>query len=258
MADESHLDDKYFVDDTKYNCPYCKRGHVSYAVETVQKFNWDDSKDAWAIFVKCGSCGRLSLHLSFKGIAKYIRNPHGSNRLGFVRKDDIDDALVHSIPSSFHTIDERIPRKIREPLAEAEGCLRSNFLTGASACARKVVFELAADQNAEGDDYETRIKSLKVKLPQVDPTYFDTLVTVHEMTSSKVHEDAYDGWESKHLRVILGALREVLREVYVVPEERKTKRQALLELKQRLLSGKDDAASAAADEAEDEELGEEA
>jgi hypothetical protein len=32
--------------------------------------------------------------------------------------------------------------------------------------------------NAEGERYDDRIKSLKTKLPTVDPAYFDTLLTI--------------------------------------------------------------------------------
>ena len=88
-------------------------------------------------------------------------------------------------------------------MTEAEGCLKSNFLTGASACARKMVYELAIIEGAEGDNYEDRIKSLKGKRTDVEEDYFDTLLTIQQVTSTKVHEKSYDGWESKHLRLML-------------------------------------------------------
>lgn len=128
-------------------------------------------------------------------------------------------------------MDSRIPRELRELLAEAEGCLKSNFLTGASACVRKVVYELALKMNAVGDHYDDRIKSLKTRLPSIDSTYFDTLLTIQEVTSDKVHEDSYDGWESKHLRLILSSLLEILNEIFVVPAVREEKRKSILTLK---------------------------
>ncbi len=123
-------------------------------------------------------------------------------------------------------------------MTEAEGCLKSNFLTGASVCARKIVYELAVLHKATGDNYEDRVKSLKIIIPNVDPTYFDTLLTIQQVASTKVHEESYDGWESKHLRLILSALSEVLTEIYVVPAIREEKRKAILDLKSEIIDGK--------------------
>ncbi len=43
-----------------------------------------------------------------------------------------------------------------------------NFLTGASSCARKAIYELLVIERAEGADYETRRKSLKPKYPLME------------------------------------------------------------------------------------------
>lgn len=66
----------------------------------------------------------------------------------------LDDAMFYSVPTSFFVLDERVPHVLRDLLTEAEGCLKSNFLTGASACARKIVYELAQIENATGDSKE--------------------------------------------------------------------------------------------------------
>ncbi len=233
MPDHSFLDAKYFVDRSKFNCPYCNRRHVAYQIENVRSFDWNDTKKCWVIFVKCQSCGNESMHLSSKNITSYVGR-------GYVFDSgiEIDDEIFYSVPSSFFVVDSRIPRELRELLAEAEGCLKSNFLTGASACVRKVVYELALKMDAEGDHYDDRIKSLKAKLPSIDPTYFDTLLTIQEVTSDKVHEDSYDGWESKHLRLILSSLLEILNEIFVVPALREEKRKSILTLKSEVLDSK--------------------
>ena len=75
------------------------------------------------------------MHLSCQKVTEY-NNKH------VFAVADIDSKIFYSVPSSFHVVDvvdERIPRNIRELITEAEGCLKSNFLTGASACTRKVV-----------------------------------------------------------------------------------------------------------------------
>jgi hypothetical protein len=234
MPDQSELDAKYFVDGSRYNCPFCNRRHVVFRITYTHDFDWTDSKTCRVIFVKCASCDKESMHLSFiTGITHWVAGQHQVFNPGL----DIDDAIFYSVPSSFFVIDKRVPKELRELMTEAEGCLKSNFLTGASACARKIVYELALKWNAEGDHYEHRIKSLKAKLPTVDPTYFDTLLTIQEVTSDKVHEASFDGWDGKHLKVILASLAEILHEIYVEPAVREARRQAIIALKTEVFGG---------------------
>lgn len=173
---------------------------------------------------------------------KFLAHVHSSSVYRFVFGDEenevLDDCFFYSVPTSFFALDERIPRVLRELLTEAEGSLKSNFLTGASACARKLIYELGILHKAEGENYEERIKSLKGLHREVDPTFFDTLLTIQQVTSAKVHENTYDGWESKHLRVILLALSDVLHELYVVPAQRADRRAAVLALKEQLMPSK--------------------
>jgi hypothetical protein len=181
--------------------------------------------------VKCHSCKMESMHLSFEDITEY-KNGYRFNTT------DIDSKIFYSVPSFFHVVDERIPRNLRELTTEAEGCLKSNFLTGASACASKVVYELAVKFNAEGGNYDDRIKSLKTKLTGIEPTYFDTLLTIQQVSSDKVHENSYDGREARHLRLILATLHEVLQEIFVIPMVREEKRKAILKLKGEVLGAR--------------------
>ena len=143
--------------------------------------------------------------------------------------------FFYSVPTSFSVLDERVPRILRELTTEAEGCLKSNYLTGASACARKIVYELGVLSEAKGENYEERIKSLKQIHSGVEPTFFDTLLTIQQVTSSKVHENSFDGWEAKHLRTIIATLSEVLHEIYVIPALRADRRKAILSLKDELI-----------------------
>jgi len=190
------------------------------------------------------------MHLTFQSLHTHPVNIDGERRMRFEFPDGVDagamldSAFFYSVPTSFFVLDDRVPRVLRELLTEAEGSLKSNFLTGASACARKIVYELAANEKASGTEYEERIKSLKRLHPEVDGAFFDTLLTVQQVTSAKVHEQSYDGWEAKHLRVILAALREVLHEIYVVPALREGRRQAILDLKHELTGDGNDAGGA--------------
>lgn len=232
MSDMSHLDAKYFVDGDRYNCPFCNRRHVVYQITTAHEFDWTGTRRCQVVFIRCTSCGKESMHLSYAKAVYYDGRQRWSPDV------DQDAIFFYSVPRSFHVMDTRIPRELRELLDEAAGCQKSNFLTGASACARKLVYELAVRLDAAGDNYEDRIKSLKAKLPQIDPAYFDTLLTIQQVTSDKVHENSYDGWEARHLRLILVALVEILNEVYVTPQVREERRRAMLSLKDEVLSPK--------------------
>ena len=240
MPDMSHLDAKYFVDPYMYNCPFCRRRHVSYRVVSTASFDWTQSKQCSLYIVRCDSCSKESMHLSYNHMQEIMGYDPGVDRRCFVvpKGADIDDYFFFSQPRSFFSLDERVPKILRDLLWEAEGAQKSNYLTGASAAARKVVYELARLEKADGDDYESRIKSLKLKRPDVDPSYFDTLLTIQQVTSDNVHEESYDGWESKHLRVILAALTEILTEMYVVPQVKEERRKAILLVKEEVLGGK--------------------
>lgn len=177
----------------------------------------------------------LGLSLDNLGIVNREQRWRFSYKYGTADLKTLDDAFFYSVPTSFFALDARIPHILRDLLVEARGCLQSNFLTGASACARKIVYELGDLSKADGDNYEDRIKSLKVKHPEVDPAFFDSLLTIQQVTSTKVHEGSYDGWEAKHLRIILLALSEVLHEIYVVPALRADRRNAVLALRTELI-----------------------
>jgi hypothetical protein len=239
MPDDSHLDRHYFIDDQVYNCPFCNRRHVAYRVVGELAFDWTPSKHCWAYTVRCESCKRTSMHLTFRRIeiqwATGVRIGLFKITKELLSGSSMDDLFFYSVPTSFFVLDDRIPKILRELMSEAEGCLKSNFLTGASACARKIVYELAVMEKADAENYDERIKSLKAKHPEVDSEFFDTLLTIQQATSSKVHEGAYAKWSADHVRVILAALAEVLQELYVVPAVREEKRKAILALKQEVV-----------------------
>ena len=233
MPDQSHLDDHYFLDNSVYNCPFCNRRNVSYYIYETASFDWTEIKQCYVYFAKCESCGGRSMHLSYEYLkVSYSRFQLSDEEL---TSKSLDDRFFYSVPTSFFVLDQRIPKILRELLTEAEGCLKSNFLTGASACARKIIYELGSIQEVEGDNYKDRIQSLKTNHPEVEPMFFDTLLTIQQVTSSKVHENSYDGWDSNHLRLILGSIREILHELYVVPSLRNDRRKSILDMKKELL-----------------------
>ncbi len=221
MSDQSHLDRKYFIDKHVYNCPFCNRNNVSYDFCQSYSFDWSNNKTCYVYFVQCSSCEKYSMHLSY---TNELFNGYG----------DIDSSIFYSVPTSFFTIDSRITSVIRELVTEAEGCLKMNYLTGASACTRKAIYELTIKENAEGQSYEDKIKSLKDKHSQCDPELFDILSHIQNMTSDKVHEQSWPKWDSQHLILIIETLKTVLHEIYVLPEIKAQRSQRILELKGKM------------------------
>ena len=240
MPDHSFLDERYFVGNEIYNCPFCNRRHVTYSIYAYQSFQWSEDKACFVYFVECHSCYKKSMQLSFDLIdtISFVWNRRPAWKFNFDEESqgrNLDDLFFYSVPTSFFSLDARVPRPLRELLTEAEGCLKSNFLTGASACARKIIYELAILNQIDTGSYVSGIKALKAQHPEVEPTFFDTLLTIQQVTSSKVHENSYDGWGSKHVRVILASIREVLHEIYVVPALGKDRRREVLRLRSELL-----------------------
>ncbi|HET7545475.1 MAG TPA: hypothetical protein VFK05_36660 [Polyangiaceae bacterium] len=238
MPDHSALDARYFIDDHVYNCPFCNRRNVAYYVTNWFTFHWTATKKCMVVFVRCESCKYISMHLTYSvlGFELVMRRDKDSifHFKDLKQGQPIDELFFYSVPTSFFVINEHVPKILRELVTEAEGCLKSNFLTGASACIRKVIYELAIHQHASGGNYDERLKSLKDTHPEVESAFFDTLLTIQEMTSAKVHEQSYDGWSSSHVRVILAALEQILNELYVVPQMRAEQRQAILKMKEEL------------------------
>ncbi len=234
-GDDSQLDNKYFIDERVYNCPFCNRRHVSYHVCGRHLFNWAREKQCFVYTVQCESCRRVSMHLSYDkiGIASIS---YGDDEFRFEEPGDLDSRFFYSAPTSFFVLDGRIPRVIRELVTEAEGCRKMNFLTGASACARKAIYEFLVHEKAEGDHYEDKIKSLTSKFSSVDPELFEVLAHIHDMTSDKVHEQSWPKWDSQNLSLMIETLKAVLHEVYVVPAERSSRSGKIRQLRHRVHS----------------------
>jgi hypothetical protein len=236
MEDQSALDRKYFIDEEVFNCPFCNRNNVVYAIEGDFKFNWSKEKECYAYLVKCTSCHHVSMHLSFKDILHRKTSSFGVD--SFKSGIDIDSYIFYSQPTSFFVVDRRIPHILRELITEAEGCLKMNYLTGASACMRKAIYELLVIEKRVEGDYESRIKSLKKLHPDSDPKLFDILAGIQDMTSDKIHEQSWDKWDSPNLKLIIETLKTVLFDIYVLPEIKKERSLTIEKLQESLKKDK--------------------
>lgn len=246
MQDQSYLDKQYFIDKYKYNCPYCNRGHVSYTVTGVFRFNWTGDKECYGYLVKCASCGKVSLHLSWIELPTYEYLTGNTFSIDIPFKYDekkysfFDGLFFYHQPTSFFTIDPRIYIIIRELITEAEGCQKMNYLTGASACLRKAIYELLRKEGIGPDvgGYNERIKALKEKFPNIDSSYFNVLANIKDMTDDKLHEESWEAFDSSTLKELLDATKSILYEMYVLPEEKKSRLNSIPKLLERLKKDK--------------------
>lgn len=230
--DQSALDRKYFLTSDTYNCPFCRRGSVHFTIISRMVFHWTRERGVLAIYVRCSSCDGISFHLS-NNLDLIVESQYQgklSIRPKFIN-DDMDSHFFFHQPSSFFTLDARIPRKIRDLIQEAIESQRSGFLVGASACLRKAIYvllEIEGVPKTEGGGgdtrerhYQDRVRDLKTKREHMDPTFVDVLAHALELTSDQLHEDSWDGWSTEEFNAVADATMSVLREMYVVPEERK-------------------------------------
>ena len=195
-------------------------------------FRWSTEKFCWAIFIDCKSCHNASMHLSHDvGSLMHTSIPGGHTYVSMKEGVDIDSLIFYSVPTSFFTLDERIDRVVRELVSEAEGCLKMNYLTGASACIRKAIYELLLKKKAVGDTYEDKIKSLKDRHPDSDPAYFDTLADIQGMTSDKIHEQSWPKWDSSNLKVIIETLKSVLHDIDVLPQIKRERSKTMQQMR---------------------------
>jgi len=260
--DLSRLDKKYFIDPYKYNCPFCKRNHVTYEIVDTFAFHWGENKICHGYLVRCESegCEKISMHLSFKEIREaYAEYNQTKHRNRFSKNLDIDSELFFSQPTSYFVLDNRIPEKVRELVYEAENSRKSNYLVGASACLRKAIYELLEHEKAIVKnpktgyaDYQESMRALKSKFSSVAPELFDGLGHVQEMTSDNVHEGSWEAWDSPKLRFIIELTKATLHEIYVVPEERKERLGVLSQLKTVFSNSKNPPEDTATEEKETE------
>src|SRR5688500_3995521 len=125
MADSSLLDRKYFLDDDKFNCPYCNRRSVVYSVHDFFSFDWSGSEPRYGYIIKCHGCDKKSLHLStFLWTNSSYR--FASEPLNWIEEkdydiDNLDYLFFYHHPTSFFTLNQDIPRVIRDFISEANG-----------------------------------------------------------------------------------------------------------------------------------------
>ncbi len=245
--DQSHLDQKYFIDETKYNCPFCNRRSITYGVIGKLSFDWSNGKVVYGYLVTCGgdTCRKTSFHLSDQEIVlssnKFLKTTFKLGREDktiYVSDLELDKLFFLQQPTTFFTLDNRINEKIRKLVSEAEGSAKMNYLVGASGCLRKAIYELLdlervpkIDGEGKKIDYGDRVKTLKNKYQAVPSEYFDALANIQGMASEQLHEGDWKPWIQSEFNFLVETVKEVLTEIYVRPKEKASILQKILALK---------------------------
>lgn len=248
-----NIENNYFIDSEKYNCPFCHNKGIKYTVLAVLEFDETNSKKLKAVFVECSHCHKISLHLLHndeltmdcrfmilandgKEFSTYVSGQ--SNFYTFYKFNSYknsennktssiceDNNIILNIPTSFFTIDNRIPKKLRELVHEAEQCIQNNCYTGASACIRKAIYEFLLIEEASGDSYEDKIKSLKNKYAILDNDYIDILYNIQGIMCDKLHEASINkNFTSNETKAYIELLKTIYNQVYVIPDELKNQK----------------------------------
>lgn len=252
-----NIENKYFIDEEKFNCPFCQNKGLKYVVLGIAQFDEKNDKKLHAVFVECSHCHKVSMHLmkninlpmnnfeilndnccEHKTYCKQTYNSYIKNKLSFYYDNEdvknttcVDENIILSIPTSFFTIDDRIPKKLRELINEAEKCVQNNCITGASACIRKTIYEFLLIANAQGNSYEEKIKSLKNIYKTVENEYMDILSKIQGIMCDQVHENTiYNNFKTNEAKAYIELLKEIFNQVYVIPDELKKKKSKIDEL----------------------------
>ena len=244
MSDLSDWENKFFIDGTRYNCPFCNVRSINYSVTDRGSFDWNDEEKRYFYIVKCSGCGKKSYHLSEHEWDDTRLQPfqYAPDDLGDLpyEQAELDDYFFYHHPTSFFTIDDRIPKVIRELVTEAEGCRTMNWMVGGSGALRKAIYKFLKDQKANQQkdksghtlSYEDQIKLVQKQNPKVSEVLFHALSKIQDMTSEELHENKeWDPWKQNEFDFIITTVKALLHEVYVLPKEESKMLQKILSLK---------------------------
>ncbi len=174
------------------------------------------------------------------------------------KANEMDDLFFYHHPNSTFTIDDRIPKKIREALDQANTAHKMGLSIGASAALRKAIFEILSapefdipkveDPTVEGSEprwltYQERLEMLKEKVkrlyPSVELGLVDDITKVYSLSSQPLHERSIDEgeWEdftSAQFIFLLEVVHNLLIQIYIIPSENQDRKGKLSELAKKV------------------------
>jgi len=231
-------DKKLIIDAVRHNCSHCGTKSSRYDDISFMRVDIENGKHLYAMFLTCCECGHTSMHLlknvelsgkSYDVSRVYLQQFYSGASVILSREeiDKLDDNIIMSIPTPTFIIDAGIPNKLRDLLIEALKCIKENALTGASACIRKAIYQFLAKEKAQGNNYDDKIKYIKKNWPQISD-YLDVMKGIKGITSDQVHEDSFSTFSSEEAQLYIAILEETFREVYVIPEQRKQRKESIM------------------------------
>ena len=119
------------------------------------------------------------------------------------------------VAPAFLTPDDRFPASLKELLLEADGCVASGFLTGATGCAQRAVDALLKTEKAEGASHEAKVRALGEKTPGLPQLLMSVLV---QLGDSAARDTAK--LPANTLQLLLSTVKAVAYEIYVIGPER--------------------------------------
>ena len=114
---------------------------------------------------------------------------------------------------AFLKLDDRVPASLRELLFEADGCVASGLMIGATGCAQRAVEALLKLEKIEGTGHEARIRTLNEKTPGLPQLLITVLMQLGDVTSNVK-------LPANTLQLLLATVKAVAYEIYVVAPER--------------------------------------
>ena len=264
-------DDKYFISDKQYNCPYCGTGAVRYRVVGEEDFDFSNELSVRCIRIQCQepNCEKVSLHMTKYDVSSFdsdgslflpkktvVNKDTGEETEENWDTDEIDELFFYNQPNSTFVIDTRIPKKIREALDEANTSHKMGLSIGSSAALRKAIFELLAffkvpkteEPNKPEDKpknirYHDRLDLLKEIItksyPSVDPTLLEDIKKIYSLSSQPLHErlssetEWIDFTPSQFL-FLLEVVHSLLIQIFIIPSENKERKGKLSRLAQKI------------------------
>ena len=123
--------------------------------------------------------------------------------------------MTQTSTPAFLNPDPKVPGSLRDLLTEVDGCLKHNFLTGATACAQRAITTLLTIEKVDGPDVQARLRALTEKYPAVPQMLSSVLLQFGDATSR-------DGAKlnASGLNLLVVTLKAALYEIYVLGPER--------------------------------------
>ncbi len=143
----------------------------------------------------------------------------------------LPQTVVHRHPKYIPEDHEAAPKSIRGNLKEAEVCLAAGAPNAAGTMARRAIDEIVRLHKGTGKDLYARLESLRT-----NSLISSELIDIAHKIRSAGRNGAHAEWEelsTEQARNVLFLLKEIIREIYITPAERKQRLKNMGALKKK-------------------------